>query len=80
MIPKPHSRRFDPRRLLPAIGPDGAELSGVPDAVPGSAADESMNMREGRDFDEALGQIGSNGCRVCPLCGAIVAGDGSVVG
>jgi hypothetical protein len=28
---------------------------------------------------EGLGQIASEGCCVCPLCGAIVARDGSVV-
>jgi hypothetical protein len=79
MIPNPHSRRFDPRRLLPAIGTDGAELLGAPDAFPGSTAEAPRNDPAGQDFDEALEQIVSNECRVCHLCGAIVARDGSVV-
>jgi hypothetical protein len=79
MSPDPHSRRFDPRRLFPAIGTDGSELFGAPDASPFSTAGESTNDPAGQDFDEALEQIGSNGCRVCPLCGAIVARDGTVM-
>jgi hypothetical protein len=79
MIPEPYLRRLDPRRLLPAIGTDGAELFEAPDAFPRSAAEESMIDRAGQDFDKALEQIGSNGCSVCPLCGAVVARDGSVV-
>ena len=41
--------------------------------------DESTHDPAGRDFDEALEQIASERCCVCPLCGAIVASDGSVV-
>jgi hypothetical protein len=66
-----HSHRFDPRWLLPAIGSDGAELYGAPDASPCSAAEESTNDPTRRDFDEALEQIASDGCWVCPLCEAI---------
>ena len=79
MSPDPHSRRFDPRRLFPAIGTDGSELFGTPDASPFSTTGESTNDPAGQDFGEALEQIGSHGCRVCPLCGAVVAHDGTVV-
>jgi hypothetical protein len=74
------SRRFDPRLLLPAIGTDGAAQFEVPDAVLPFEAEESTDDPVGRDIDEALEQIGSEGCRVCPLCGSIVASDGSVLG
>jgi len=74
------SRRFDPRRLLPAIGTDGAELFGALDASPPFTAEESTNNPVARDVDEALEQIAFEGCCVCPLCGAIVARDGSVLG
>jgi hypothetical protein len=70
----PPSRRFDPSRLFPGIGTDGAELFGPPDAP------VSTNDVSDRDIDEALEQIESQGWRVCPLCGAIVARDGSVPG
>jgi hypothetical protein len=79
MSPDPHSRRFDPRRLFPAIGTDGSELFGEPDASPFSTAGESTNDPAGQEFDEALEQIVSEKCTVCPLCGAIVDRDGTVV-
>ncbi len=77
MIPDSRFRRFDPRRLRPAIGTDGAELFGTPEAFPGYAAEASRDDPVGGDVDEALEQMASNGCRVCPLCGAIVARDES---
>jgi hypothetical protein len=80
MSSDPHSRRFDRRWLFPTSGTDEAELLEAPDASPSSAAEESTNDPVGQDFDEALEQIGWEGCRVCPLCGAIVARDGSVLG
>ena len=52
----PHSGRFDPRWLFPAMGTDGAELSEAPD-------DTAL-----RDVDEAIEQIVLEGCTVCPLC------------
>jgi hypothetical protein len=76
----PRSRRFDPRWLLPAIGEDGEALFEESDAVPLFEAEESTDDPAGWDVDEALEQIASEGCRVCPLCGAIVASDGSVLG
>jgi hypothetical protein len=47
------------------------------DVAPPFEAEESTDDPAGRDVDEALEQMGSEGCRVCPLCGAIVASDGS---
>jgi len=76
----PRSRRFDLRWLLPAIGSDGAAQFEVPDAASPFEAEDPTGDPVGREFDEALEQIGSEGCRVCPLCGAIVASDGSVLG
>ncbi len=71
----PHPHRFDPRRFFPAIEPDEEE----PDLFPFCPDDEPTNDPAGRDFDEALEQIAWEGCCVCPLCGAIVARDGSVL-
>jgi hypothetical protein len=51
-----------------------------PDMAPHFEAEEATDDPAGRDVDEALEQMGSEGCRVCPLCGAIVASDGSVLG
>jgi hypothetical protein len=80
MSSDPRSRRFDPRWLLPAIGTDGAELFGALDASSPSTAEGPTNDPAGPDVDEALEQIVLEGCGVCPLCGAIVARDGSVLG
>jgi hypothetical protein len=80
MSADPHSRRFDPCRLFPAIGEDGAALFGALDTTPSSDAEESADELAGWDVDEALEQLDLEGCRVCPLCGAIVARDGSVLG
>jgi hypothetical protein len=79
MIPNPHSRRFDPRWLSTPIKTDGEELFGAPAAELRFADEESMNDRALRDFDEAIEQIVSEECRVCPLCGVIVDRDGTVV-
>jgi hypothetical protein len=76
----PRSGRFDLRWLFPAIGKDGAALYEVPHAAVPFEAEEATNDPVGRVIDEALEKIGMEGCRVCPLCGAIVARDGSVLG
>ena len=68
-----------PRRLFPAIEPDEEEPAGEPDLF-FCPDDEPTNDPAGQDFDEALEQIAWEGCCVCPLCGAIVARDGSVLG
>jgi hypothetical protein len=75
----PHSRRFNPLWMFPAIETDGEEMSEVPDEYLFGSDEESTDDPAGQDFDEALEQIASEGCCVCPLCGAIVASDGSVV-
>jgi hypothetical protein len=55
-------------------------LFGALDVAPPFEAGESTDDPAGRDVDEALEQMGLEGCRLCPLCGAIVASDGSVLG
>ena len=76
----PHSRRFDPSRLFPAIGEDGAALFGALDTTPRADAEEFADDLAGCDVDLALEQLDLEGCRVCPLCGAIVARDGPMLG
>jgi hypothetical protein len=76
----PRSGRFDPRWLFPVLGKDGAAQFEEPEAASPFEAAESTDDPAWRDIDEALEQFGSEGCRVCPLCGAIVASDGSVLG
>jgi hypothetical protein len=75
-----HARRFDPRWLLPATGTDGTVRFGTHDASAPVPSEPSTNDGDGRDVDEAIKQISSEGCTVCPLCGAIVARDGSLLG
>jgi hypothetical protein len=79
MIPNPHSRRFDPRSLSKAITSDWEELLEALDAELGSAAMKSTIEPSLLDFDEALEQIVSEGCKLCPLCWANVDRDGTVV-
>jgi hypothetical protein len=74
-----HSRRFDPLWLFPAIETDGEETSEATDVSPFSSDEESTDDPTGREFDEALEQIASEGRCVCPLCGAIMGSDGSVL-
>jgi hypothetical protein len=78
MISNPHSRRFDRRCLSTPIKTDGDELFGAPEADLRSAAKESSNDPAGRAVDEALEQIVSDECTVCPLCGVIVDRDGTL--
>jgi hypothetical protein len=68
------------RWLLSAIGTDGAAQFEESDAVLPFEAEDPMGDPVGQEIDEALEQIGSEGCRVCILCGAIVASDGTVLG
>jgi hypothetical protein len=75
----PHSRRFNPRRMFPAIETEPEETSEAPDEYRFCSDEESKNDPAGRDLDEALEQIASERRCVCPLCGAIVGSDGSVV-
>ena len=80
MSAHPHPRRFDPSRLFPAIGGDGAALFGALDTTPRLDAEKFADDLAGWDVDLALEQLDMEGCRGCPLCGAIVARDGSVLG
>jgi hypothetical protein len=75
----PHSHRFNPRRMFPAFETEREETSEAPDGYLSCSDEDSTNDPAGRDFDEALEQIALEGRCVCPLCGAIVASDGSVV-
>ena len=79
MIPNPHSRRFDPRFLSTPIKTDGDELFGASDADFGALATNAPYDPDLGDFDEALEQIVFETSKVCPLCGAIVDRDGTVV-
>ena len=63
----PHSRRFDPRWLFPTFATDGEETSGEPDEYLFCSDEELTSDLTGRDFDEALEQIASEGCCVCSL-------------
>ena len=79
MIRNPNSRRFDPHWLSTPIKSDGEELFGAPDADLRCAAMESRNDPAVRACDEALEQIASEEWCVCPLCGATVDRDGTVL-
>jgi len=79
MISNHHSRRFDPRWPSKPLKIDWEELMQAVDADLGFAATESTNDPDLRDFDEALEQIVSEECKVCPLCGANVDRDETVV-
>ena len=72
------SRRFDPRWLSKPLKIDWEELMEAVDAHFGFAATESTNDPDLRDFDEALEQMVSEECRVCPLCGAHVGREETV--
>jgi hypothetical protein len=75
----PHSRRFDPRWLFPRTETDGEESSEASDASPYSSNGALTSELTGRDLDHALEQVALERCCVCPLCGAIVRGDGIVL-
>ncbi len=75
----PHSRRFDPHRLFPAIKTDEEEMNDALGASQVSSYEELTSDLHERDFDLALELIASEGGCVCPLCGASVRSDGSVM-
>jgi hypothetical protein len=79
MIFDPRSRRFDPNWPLPAIETDWSETSDAPGAALVSRDAESTDDPLGSIIAEALEQLATERCCVCPLCGAIVASDGSVL-
>jgi hypothetical protein len=74
-----HSHRFDLRRPFPAIENDEEEMFETPDTCRRSSDEDWTNDPPERDFDLALEQIASERCCVCPLCGAIVGSDGTVL-
>jgi hypothetical protein len=75
----PHLRRFKPSWLFPAFETTGEETSEARDASPFASDEGLTNDLTEREIDEAIEQIASERCCVCPLCGAIVASDGSVL-
>jgi hypothetical protein len=78
MTPRRDSYRFDPHGLLPAIGTDGAALPLPPEESACFAREASSNEPAAQEFDLALEQMVIQECRVCPLCGLIVARDGKL--
>lgn len=76
----PHSRRSDPRRQFPAIETHPEETTMTPEVSPSFSDEESMIEPTLWDFDAALEHVALERCCVCPLCGAIVSNDGSVMG
>ena len=75
----PHSRQFRPRRPFTALEIEQMEESQLLDEYLFCADEEPTNHPGGQPFDEALEQIALEGRCVCPLCGAIVTSDGSVL-
>ncbi len=74
-----HSQRYNPRWLYPGIETDGEQASKARD-VSGFYANEKLTSDvTDREFDEALRQVASERCCVCPVCGGIVGSDGSVL-
>ena len=73
-----HSRRLN-RVAVPGnrVGRGGDVRA--PDGFPFTLYEESTNDPSEWDFDKALEQIASERCCVCPLYGAIVGSDGSVL-
>jgi hypothetical protein len=74
-----HPRRFDPRWLFPAIETVGEETSKPPVVSLSASSWELTSELTERDIDLALEQVASERCCVCPLCGAIVRNDGTVL-
>ncbi len=77
----PHSQRFDPRwlfRRLETVWEQSFEEA--PDVSRFSSGAKLSSIVTDRELDEALRQVASERCCVCPLCGAIVGSDGSVLG
>ena len=73
------SRRFDPRWLSPATEKYAEENSARLDAFLRSAYKDLKKDAEEQELDVPIEQIASQGLCVCPLCGATVTKDGTVV-
>ena len=65
----PNSRRFNPRRLFPAVEIDSHVAPHSPDLSPFSLDIEYTSSLTEQDFDDALEQVVAERCCVCPLCG-----------
>ena len=68
----PCSRRFNPLNplwMFPETETNGEEAFEAPDEYRFCSDEEVTNDAPGQDFDEALEQIASGGCWVCPLWG-----------
>jgi hypothetical protein len=77
MTPDRHTRHFDQHWLPPVIGTDGAELLGTQEpCLPSEASNYDPAGVQLDDplaeFDAALDEIATHGCRACPLCGLIM--------
>ncbi len=75
-----HSQRFDPRWLSRGIETDGEQAAEAPDVSGFYSSEKFTSNVTDRELDEALRQVALERCCVCPLCGAIVGSDGSVLG
>ncbi len=71
---------FRPFPAVPGNRGGRAALFGALDTTPRLDAEKFADDLAGWDVDLALEQLDMEGCRGCPLCGAIVARDGSVLG
>jgi hypothetical protein len=74
-----HSGRFNLHWLFPAIETNGDTVSEAPISSLFSSNEDLTSDLNERDFDLALAQVSSQRYCVCPLCGAIVGSDGSVL-
>jgi hypothetical protein len=74
-----HFCRFALAWLLRALESGGDETCEPPEMSPFAWDGELTNDLNDQDLDEALDLIASANYCVCPLCGALVRSDGSVV-
>ena len=75
----PRSQRFDLRWLSRGIELGRENASEAPEVSPLSSDQKLTSNVTDRELDEALRQVAAERCCVCPLCGAIVGSDGSVL-
>jgi hypothetical protein len=75
----PHSQRFDPRWLSPKVEAHGDQAFAASSAAAFLPDKKLTRDVTDQELDEAIEQVASQRCCVCPLCGAIVGGHGSVL-
>ena len=75
----PHSHRFNRAGCSRQSRLTKRRCSRAPDLSPFSSDEELTSDLTERDFDLALEQIALERCCVCPLCGAIVGSEGTVL-